>query len=154
MSLTCSQMPLSCRYLTSSLVPLERGCVDKYKGFLNKFFQFRDLRSICSVGFEPNPMHNDVLRDLEEKYQTCGWRVNLCHHSVFYQVIWKRVELFWNVQLWSSISIDLQVYIFPSTGVGSEDKSDVDYVYKKVMKHNIYLKVMFNLLLPKKIIQK
>ena len=95
MSLTCSQMPLSCRYLTSSLVPLERGCVDKYKGFLNKFFQFRDLRSICSVGFEPNPMHNDVLRDLEEKYQTCGWRVNLCHHSVFlYQIIWKGLSSF------------------------------------------------------------
>ena len=150
MSLTCSQMPLSCRYLTSSLVPLERGCVDKYKGFLNKFFQFRDLRSICSVGFEPNPMHNNVLLDLEEKYQRCGWRVSLCHHGVFYQVIWKRVELFWNVQLWSSIIIDLQVYIFPSTGVGSEDKSDVDYVYKKVIKHNIYLNVMFNLLFAKK----
>jgi len=67
---------------------------DKFFGPIGE----RDLRSICSVGFEPNPMHNDVLRDLEEKYQTCGWRV----------------------------------YIFPSTGVGSEDKSDVDYVYKKL----------------------
>ena len=95
-------------------------------------------------------MHNDVLWDLEEKYQTCGWRVNLCHHSVIYQVIWKMVELFWNVQLPFSIFSNLQVYIFPSTGVGSEDKSDVDYVYKKVIKHKIYIKVMFNLLFAKK----
>ena len=42
------------------------------------------------------------------------------------------------------------MYIFPSTGVGSEDKSDVDYVYKKVIKHKIYIKVMFNLLFAKK----
>ena len=42
------------------------------------------------------------------------------------------------------------MYIFPSTGVGSEDKSDVDYVYKKVIKHKIYIKAMFNLLYAKK----
>jgi len=37
----------------------------------------RDLGSICTVGFEPNIMHNDVLLELEEQYQGCGWQVNI-----------------------------------------------------------------------------
>jgi len=44
----------------------------------NKFFGQegeRDLTTICTVGFEPNTIHNEVLRRLEEQYQACGWRV-------------------------------------------------------------------------------
>ena len=36
---------------------------------------FRDLTTICTVGFEPNIIHNKVLHQLEEQYQACGWRV-------------------------------------------------------------------------------
>merc|ERR1719500_1392475 len=35
----------------------------------------RDLTTICTVGFEPNIIHNKVLHRLEEQYQACGWRV-------------------------------------------------------------------------------
>ena len=48
--------------------------------FMRKTFGiacFRDLGSICTVGFEPNIMHNDVLLELEEQYQGCGWQVSL-----------------------------------------------------------------------------
>ena len=38
---------------------------------------FRDLKTICTVGFEPNVLHNDVLLQLENQYQRCGWRVSL-----------------------------------------------------------------------------
>jgi len=67
---------------------------DKFFGPIGE----RDLQSICAVGFEPNVMHNDVLVELEERYQGCGW----------------------------------QVYIALATGVGNEDKSDLDFVFKKV----------------------
>ena len=36
---------------------------------------FRDLTTICTVGFEPNIIHNEVLHRLEEQYKACGWRV-------------------------------------------------------------------------------
>ena len=35
----------------------------------------RDLTKICAVGFEPNVLHNEVLRRLQDHYQACGWRV-------------------------------------------------------------------------------
>merc|ERR1712037_354261 len=35
----------------------------------------RDLTTICTVGFEPNIIHNEVLHRLEEQYKACGWRV-------------------------------------------------------------------------------
>lgn len=35
----------------------------------------RDPKSICSVGFEPNVLHNEALIQLENQYQLCGWRV-------------------------------------------------------------------------------
>ena len=41
------------------------------------FACFRELESICTVGFEPNIMHNNVLLELEEQYQGCGWQVSL-----------------------------------------------------------------------------
>jgi len=67
---------------------------DKFFGPIGE----RDLQSICTVGFEPNVMHNEELVKLEERYQDCGW----------------------------------QVYIALATGVGIEEKSDLEFVYKKV----------------------
>jgi len=44
----------------------------------DKFFgpiETRDLKTICAVGFEPNPYHHETLMQLEKHYQDCGWRV-------------------------------------------------------------------------------
>merc|ERR1712038_460663 len=35
----------------------------------------RDLKTICTVGFEPNIMHYETLKQLEKHYHDCGWRV-------------------------------------------------------------------------------
>ena len=37
----------------------------------------RDLKTICTVGFEPNMMHYETLKQLEKHYHDCGWRVGL-----------------------------------------------------------------------------
>jgi len=41
----------------------------------NKFFgeaEFRDAADICTVGFEPNPAHEEHLKQMEDAYATCG----------------------------------------------------------------------------------
>jgi len=30
--------------------------------------------SVCTVGFEPNPKHTKVLKDLQKAYEKCGWK--------------------------------------------------------------------------------
>ena len=79
MNPTSSQMPWSCQSLTSSLGLNERGLFHGQVSMQRTFgiACFRDLGSICTVGFEPNIMHNDVLLELEQQYQDCGWQVNL-----------------------------------------------------------------------------
>jgi len=37
--------------------------------------QHRQRKLICTVGFEPNLLHQTSLEDLQESYQKCGWRV-------------------------------------------------------------------------------
>ena len=32
-------------------------------------------KRICAVGFEPNPAHTQYLKDVEEKYNKCGYRI-------------------------------------------------------------------------------
>ena len=36
---------------------------------------YRQRKLICTVGFEPNLLHQTSLEDLQESYQNCGWRV-------------------------------------------------------------------------------
>ena len=38
-------------------------------------FFYRQRKLICTVGFEPNLLHQTSLEDLQESYQNCGWRV-------------------------------------------------------------------------------
>lgn len=41
----------------------------------NKYFgeaEYRDPTDICTVGFEPNPAHEQHLKEMEEAYATCG----------------------------------------------------------------------------------
>ena len=38
-------------------------------------FFYRQRKLICTVGFEPNLLHQTSLEDLQESYQKCGWRV-------------------------------------------------------------------------------
>merc|ERR1719300_1932027 len=35
----------------------------------------RDFKSVCAVGFEPNPDHTQHLVNLEDAYHKCGWKV-------------------------------------------------------------------------------
>ena len=38
-------------------------------------FFYRQRKLICTVGFEPNLLHQTSLEDLQESYEKCGWRV-------------------------------------------------------------------------------
>ena len=74
---------------------------DKFFGPIGKRFlagwfffsdlQFRDLKSVCAVGFEPNILHNKALHQLEKHYQDCGWRVRSIHPSAGW---WLRIALY------------------------------------------------------------
>ena len=35
-----------------------------------------DLKSICVVGFEPNPRHTATLLEVQEEYTKCGWSLS------------------------------------------------------------------------------
>ena len=37
--------------------------------------QFYSQRKICAVGFEPNHRHTSILKKIEERYNSCGWKV-------------------------------------------------------------------------------
>jgi len=39
-------------------------------------FQPEVKDTVCAVGFEPNPHHTKILKDIEHAYQKCGWNVN------------------------------------------------------------------------------
>lgn len=40
----------------------------------------RNLSQVCSVGFEPNPIHYQILQKISSSYKNCGWR------AIFYEV--------------------------------------------------------------------
>jgi len=53
----------------------------KYKGatilpLFEKYFG-SDRSVVCAVGFEPNPAHEDKLKNLEKTYRACGWPVTI-----------------------------------------------------------------------------
>ena len=37
----------------------------------------RDWSKICAIGFEPNPIHEERLKTLENSYLKCGWKVKI-----------------------------------------------------------------------------
>lgn len=37
----------------------------------------RSREGICAVGFEPNPSHEEALRELQAAYNKCGWRTDV-----------------------------------------------------------------------------
>ena len=51
----------------------------KLHEIFEKYFKRNEksLPFICSVGFEPNPSHEETLKKLSEAYQNCDWNVKI-----------------------------------------------------------------------------
>ena len=78
-------------------------------------FDCRYRKVICTVGFEPNLMHQSRLKDLQESYRKCGWKAKT--DFVFYVFVSVFVFLF------VFCDSKMQVAIMMGVGVGAEEKN-------------------------------
>ena len=62
------------KFLTNTLETKDTGEIYSYKQCHMKCFRYLD--KICTVGFEPNMMHQSRLDDLKQSYKNCGWNVS------------------------------------------------------------------------------
>ena len=46
---------------------------DKYFGHIDSR-HLSGSSTVCAVGFEPNPKHSKILKDLQNSYKKCGWK--------------------------------------------------------------------------------
>ena len=46
-----------------------------------RMMQLEHGNLVCAIGFEPNPHHADYLKQIESRYNQCGWKVKIMTQS-------------------------------------------------------------------------